>query len=92
MTIRTILSYLGGYFKSSTYEVDIPKVADIAELFEEDVINELEELQANGDIDLDENKVTLIKISPRTNKKFNAEYRPVETMVWDKGAKLKLDK
>ena len=38
------------------------------------------------------NKVTLINIEPKTSKKFNDLYAPVETMVWSKGMKLQLDK
>lgn len=92
MSVSKVLSYLGGYFNSTEFELDLPKVADIAEYEEEELTAELEELQVVGDIKLDGNKVTLINIEPKISKKFNDLYAPVETMVWGKGMKLQLDK
>lgn len=90
--MKKILSYLGSYFNSNEFELDIPKIADVSEMTEEEVENELNELQMKGDISLDGNKVTLINIKPKKSQKFNDLYAPVETMVWGKGMKLKLDK
>lgn len=87
-----VLSYLGSYFNSNEFELDIPKIADVSEMTEEEVENELNELQTKGDISLDGNKVTLINIKPKKSQKFNDLYAPVETMVWGKGMKLQLDK
>lgn len=89
--VNTILGYLGGYFKNTTYELDIPKIADVSELSEDEIENELSKLQTNGDISINDNTITLIKISPKSNEKFNDLYRPVETMNWDKNTMLKLD-
>ena len=90
--MKKILSYLGSYFNSDEFELDIPKIADVSEMTEEEVEAELSELQLTGDISLDGNKVTLINIEPKKNQKFNDLYAPVETMTWSKGMKLKLDK
>ena len=90
--MKKILSYLGSYFNSDKFELDIPKIADVSEMTEEEVEAELSELQLTGDISLDGNKVTLINIEPKKNQKFNELYAPVETMTWSKGMKLKLDK
>jgi len=90
--MKKILSYLGSYFNSNEFELDIPKIADVSEMTEEEVEAELSELQLTGDISLDGNKVTLINIEPKKNQKFNDLYAPVETMTWSKGMKLKLDK
>ncbi len=87
-----VLSYLGSYFNSNEFELDIPKIADVSEMTEEEVENELNELQMKGDISLDGNKVTLINIKPKKSQKFNDLYAPVETMIWGKGMKLVLDK
>lgn len=87
-----VLSYLGSYFNSNEFELDIPKIADVSEMTEEEVENELNELQMKGDISLDGNKVILINIKPKKSQKFNDLYTPVETMIWGKGMKLQLDK
>lgn len=92
MNIDKALSYLGGYFSSTEFELDIPKLADILEITEEELTESLQTLQTVGDIKLEENKLTLVNILPRKNKKFNELYTPVETFVWGKGMKLKLDK
>lgn len=92
MTIVKILGYLGGYFNATEYELDIPKIADISESSEDEVNVELQKLQSNGDIDICDNKITLIKISPKNNKKFNELYSPVETLILGKNSMLKLDK
>lgn len=90
--MKKILSYLSSYFNSNEFELDIPKIADVSEMTEEEVETELSELQLIGDISLEDNKVTLINIKPKKNQKFNDLYAPVETMTWSKGMKLKLDK
>lgn len=90
--MKKILSYLGSYFNSNEFELDIPKIADVSEMTEEEVEAELAELQLIGDISLDGNKVTLINIKPKKNQKFDDLYAPVETMTWGKGMKLVLDK
>lgn len=90
--MKKILSYLGSYFNSNEFELDIPKIADVSEMTEEEVENELNELQMKGDISLAGNKVTLINIKPKKSQKFNELYAPVETMIWGKGMKLVLDK
>lgn len=90
--MRKILSYLSSYFNSNEFELDIPKIADVSEMTEEEVETELSELQLIGDISLEDNKVTLINIQPEENQKFNDLYTPVETMTWGKGMKLQLDK
>ncbi len=90
--MKKILSYLGSYFNSNEFELDIPKIADVSEMTEEEVEAELAELQLVGDISLDGNKVTLINIKPKKSQKFNDLYAPVETMTWGKGMKLVLDK
>lgn len=90
--MKKILSYLGSYFNSNEFELDIPKIADVSEMTEEEVEAELSELQLVGDISLDGNKVTLINIKPKKSQKFNDLYAPVETMTWGKGMKLVLDK
>lgn len=92
MSILKTLSYLGGYFNSKEFELDIPKIADVAELSEEDLEKELQELQSKGIIDRVNNNITLIGIEPKKNKIFNDTYAPVETMNWDKHVMLKLDK
>lgn len=90
--MKKVLSYLSSYFNSNEFELDIPKIADVSEMTEEEVENELNDLQSKGDISLDGNKVTLINIKPKKNQKFNDLYAPVETMTWGKGMKLVLDK
>ena len=90
--MKKILSYLGSYFNNNEFELDIPKIADVSEMTEEEVEAELAELQLVGDISLDGNKVTLINIKPKKSQKFNDLYAPVETMTWGKGMKLVLDK
>lgn len=90
--MKKVLSYLSSYFNSTEFELDIPKIADVSEMTEEEVENELNDLQLKGDISLDGNKVTLINIKPKKNQKFNDLYAPVETMTWGKGMKLVLDK
>lgn len=90
--MKKVLSYLSSYFNSNEFELDIPKIADVSEMTEEEVENELNDLQSKGDISLDGNKVTLINIKPKKSQKFNDLYAPVETMVWGKGMKLVLDK
>lgn len=90
--MKKILSYLSSYFNSNEFELDIPKIADVSEMTEEEVETELSELQLIGDISLEDNKVTLINIQPEENQKFNDLYAPVETMTWSKGMKLQLDK
>jgi hypothetical protein len=92
MEIVNVLSFLGGYFNSEEFELDISKISDITELSEDEIQSELTALQENDIIGLDNTKVTLINIKPKKNKKFNDLYAPVETMEWGKGMKLKLDK
>lgn len=92
MEIKQILSYLGGYHNSTKFELDIPRIADVAELTEEEVVTDLNELQSKKEIKLEDNMVTLLNIMSKSNKKFNDLYAPVETMEWGKGMKLKLDK
>lgn len=92
MSISKVLSFIGGYLNSTEFELDISKIADVSEYTEEEVTEELDKLQTNGDISLDGTTVTLINIKPKKNKDFNDLYAPVETMVWGKGMKLKLDK
>jgi hypothetical protein len=92
MNISKVLSFLGGYFNANEFELDIPKIADVSELSEEEVTSELQALLASGDISVAGNKVTLIKLIPEISKSFNELYAPVETMLWGKGEKLKLDK
>ena len=92
MSIIKILSYLGGYVNKTEFELDIPKIADIAEMSEDELIDELKHLQSKGDISIDGNNVSLVNIKPKSNKKFNDLYTPVETMEWSKGMKLTLDK
>lgn len=89
--IKNVLSCLGGYFGTNTFELDIPKIADVSEMSEEEVSQELEELNTSGDIKLDGNTLTLVNILPKISKKFNDLYAPVETMLWGKNTKLKLD-
>lgn len=92
MSISKILSYLGGYLNKIEFEINISKVADIAEMSEDELIEELQQLQSNGYINFDGSNVTLISIKPKFNKKFNELYAPLETMEWSKGMKLVLDK
>ena len=92
MSIIKILSYLGGYTNKTEFELDIPKIADIAEMSEDELNEELQKLQSNGYINLDGSNVTLNNIKPKSNKKFNELYAPLETMEWSKGMKLTLDK
>lgn len=89
--ISNVLSCLSGYLKSKKFELDIPKIADVSEMSEEEVMTELHSLESNGDIKLEGNSVELIKISPKNSKKFNDLWAPVETMPWGKNMKLKLD-
>ena len=89
--IKNVLSYLGGYFNSNTFELDIPKIVDASEFTEEEIIQELKKLQLSGDIKLDKNNITLINIKAKKNKEFNDLYKPVEIIDWVKGTKLKLD-
>ena len=35
MEINKVLSYLGGYFNATEFELDIPKIADVSELSED---------------------------------------------------------
>ena len=91
MDVKKIVSYLGGYFNSTDFEFDISKVADIAEVSENEVMEELDNLQSAGDIKIEGNTITLINIKPDISKKFNNLYAPVETVEWKKGTKLKLD-
>lgn len=89
--LQNILSCLSGYLDSKEFELDIPKIADVSEMSEEEVIEELHTLHSNGEIQLNDNKVILTTISPKNSKKFNDLWTPVETMVWKKNTKLKLD-
>lgn len=89
---KTILSYLGGYFNSNEFDLDISKISDISELTEEEIIDNINKLQASGDISYFNNKVTLKTIIPVENKQFNEEYKPIETVVWEKHSMIKLDK
>lgn len=92
MEINKVLSYLGGYFNATEFELDIPKIADVSELSEDEVTEKLNELQAQNVIQINDNTVSLIDIKPSSNASFNDMYKPVETMNWDRGMKLKLDK
>lgn len=92
MSINEILSYLSGYLNKTEFELDIVKVADIAEMSEDEFMDELQKLQSDGYINFDGSNVTLINIKPKTNKKFNELYAPVETMEWTEGMKVILDK
>ena len=91
MEIKEVLSCLGGYYSSNTFELDIPKIADISEFNEEEVIQEVKNLKVAGDILVNNNLVTLIDVKATQNKEFNDLYRPVETFEWKKGEKLRLD-
>lgn len=92
MSVLNVLSCLGGYFKSNEFDVDIQKMADAAELSEDDFEKELKVLEADGSISIVDNKITLLTIEPTTDKNFNEMYEPVETFEWKKGMKLVLDK
>lgn len=92
MNIKNVLSYIGGYLNTNEFELDITKIADAAELSEDETVKELEALCNNGDIKLSDNKLTLINITPKINKKFNELYNSVETFDWTKNTILKLDK
>ena len=92
MSIIKILSYLGGYFNKTEFELDISKIADIAEMSEDELIDELKQLQSKGDINMNGNNVSLVNIKPKSNKKFNDLYTPVERMEWTKGMQLTLAK
>ena len=74
MNFIEVLSYVGGYYTSTEFELDIVKLADVAELSEDEVLNELQELQSNGDISIDDNTIKLINIPVKTNKAFNDLY------------------
>lgn len=93
MSMKNILSCLGGYFNSTKFELDIPKIAEVVDLTEDEITSELNDLQNTGDIVLnDDNSVELINITTKVSKKFNDLYAPVETLEWKPGMKLKLDK
>ena len=92
MELKKVLSCIGGYLDSTEFELDLPKIADVSEYSEEDVIAELGLLKSTGDINMDGSVVTLVNIKPIKNKKFNELYAPVETIDWQKGMKLVLDK
>lgn len=91
MEIKEVLSCLGGYYGSNTFELDIPKIADISEFNEEEVIQEVKNLKLAGDILVNNNLVTLIDVKAKQDKEFNDLYRSVETFEWKKGEKLRLD-
>lgn len=92
MILKSVLSCLSGYLNATSFTLDLPKVADVAEASEDEVLEELDNLKKSGDIDFDGTTITLLNIKPRTSKKFNDLYAPVETIEWKKGAKLKLDR
>lgn len=92
MSITSVLSYLGGYYNSTTFELDMVKVADVSESSEDELNFVLQELSLNGDISIDNDMITLITILPEINERFNELYSPVETVKWDKNTMLKLDK
>ena len=92
MEIKKVLSFIGGFENSTEFKLDLSKVSDISEYTEEEVTEELNKLQEKGDIIMDGNNITLINIKPKKNKNFNDLYAPIETMIWGKGMKLKLDK
>ena len=92
MSITSVLSYLGGYYNSTTFELDMFKVADVSESSEDELNFVLQELSLNGDISIDNDMITLITILPEINERFNELYSPVETVKWDKNTMLKLDK
>ena len=93
MSIREVLSYLGGYFGSNTFTLDMSKVEDISEYESDEFISELTKLQSSGDIIISlNNSITLVNIKPQVNETFNDLYKPVETFEWKKGTKLVLDR
>lgn len=89
--IKKILSCLGGYFDNRSFKLDLPKVAEIAEVSEEEVLTELNKLKESKDIEFNNDTITLLTIEPKTSRKFNSLYAPTETFIWNKGTKLKLD-
>lgn len=89
--IRETLSCISGYYNSNEFDLDIPKIADAAEIDEEELIEELNILQNNGDIKINDNKITLINIPPKKDENFNNFWKPMETIVWEEGTKIKLD-
>lgn len=93
MSVKEVLSYLGGYFGSSTFILDMNKVEEISEYESDEFISELTKLQSSGDITISlNNSITLVNIKPQTNETFNNLYKPVETFEWKKGTKLVLDR
>lgn len=92
MTMDKILGFIGGYENKKTFEINIPHIAEVTELTEEEIENEIDILKDNGDIELTDNTINLINIEPKINKRFNNLYAPIETLDWKKGTKLKLDK
>ena len=93
MEIINVLSYLGGYFGSSTFTLDMNKVEEISEYDSDELISELTKLQSSGDIKVSlNNSITLVNIKPQVNEEFNDLYKSVETFEWKKGTKLVLDK
>lgn len=90
--IKQILSYLGGYYNSKIFNLDIINMTDISEMSDEEFINELNSLNDSKDIIFKDNVITLITIKPVVNKNFNNTYKKVETFEWKAGSSLKLDK
>lgn len=86
-----ILSYIGGYLNSNSFELDISKIADVSEIEEAEVLKELDILQSNGDIELKNDKITLVTIPLTINKNFNELWTPIEEFIWKPNMIIKLD-
>ena len=90
--IKEFLSYLGGYFNSNTFKLDLCKMADYAEMSEDEFLNELNELHKTNDIIFKNDEITLVTIKPILNKNFNESYKPIEEMICKPGEVFKIDK
>lgn len=92
MEVKEVLSLFGGLYNSKEFDLNLDAMMNAAEMSDDEFVEELEKLAENGDIQFENDRITLVTIEPKVDTRFNKEYGPTEVFYWEPGTKLILDK
>lgn len=92
MEVKEVLSLFGGLYNSKEFDLNLNDMMNAAEMSDDEFVEELEKLAENGDIQFENDRITLVTIEPKVDTRFNKEYGPTEVINWEPGTKIILDK
>lgn len=92
MEVKEVLSLFGGLYNSKEFDLNLDDMMNAAEMSGDEFVEELEKLAENGDIQFENDRITLVTIEPKVDTRFNKEYGPTEVIYWEPGTKIILDK